>query len=72
MVAVPGIDLVLQFVAPGEQRAILRREIVHQGREAAPEGARIDAGAGQRLIDHEIMQDTVDRQTVDGDGIGQG
>ena len=45
----PGVDLRLQFLPPGQQRAVLRPEIMDDCREAAPEIFRIKTGAGDCL-----------------------
>ena len=47
---VPGVDLCLKLVAPGQQGAVLRREVGQQGGEPGPEGPGLDAGAGQGLV----------------------
>ena len=55
--AVPGVDLGLQLVALGEQRAVPRRQRRDHPLEAVPEGLRIDTGAGQHLPIDKIGED---------------
>ena len=52
----PVVEFGLQAVALGEQRAVLRREVVDDGVEAFPEGGAVDAGAGQRFVVDELVQ----------------
>jgi hypothetical protein len=56
MLFVPGVDRSLHFVALQQQRPVHRGEIMDDRREASPESARIEPGAGQRLIPHKVMQ----------------
>ena len=60
--AIPVVDLFLQLVARCQQRAVLRREIVDDGRKARPEFVGVDAGARNDLLDHEIDQLAIDVQ----------
>src|SRR5690606_18711065 len=53
-------------VALGEQRAILRRQVVDQPIEAAPEGRGFDAGAGQHFVFDEALQVGRDLQAAQG------
>src|SRR5690606_14737809 len=61
----PGIDLCLQFVAFGQQSAILRRQIVDDAVGTGPEGRGIDAGTGNRFVVHKVVQDFGDLQATD-------
>ncbi|MNC20824.1 hypothetical protein D3C75_687880 [compost metagenome] len=56
VLAVPVVQLRLQALAFGEQGAVLRREVVDQGAEALPEGAGLDAGAGEGFVFDEALQ----------------
>ncbi|CFN62665.1 Uncharacterised protein [Bordetella pertussis] len=56
MGAVPGVDFALQAVALGQQFAVARREVAHQGSEASPELVGRQAAAGQRLVFDETVQ----------------
>ena len=68
----PGIDLGLQPVALGQQRGVLRGQVVHDLVEALPEGGGLDAGAGQHLVFDEAEQLGGDLQAVDGGAFGHG
>ncbi len=62
--AVPGVDLRLQLVAARQHGAVARGEFPHDGGETAPEGLGVDTGAGQDLLDHELVQGPGDLQAV--------
>ncbi len=66
---VPGVDLGLQRVPPRQQGRVPRGEIVDQGGEPGPEGVGREAGAGERLGLHEIMQDGGHVQAVRVDAV---
>src|SRR5262249_7919859 len=55
--AVPSVDLRLQLIAPLEQRAVARSEVVNNAIEPSPECRRVDAGARNDLLDDEIVKD---------------
>ncbi len=57
---VPRVDLVLQFVASGEQVGIPRGQIGHDLLETGPERLRRDARSGEELIGDEVGQRTFD------------
>ena len=61
---VPGVDLGLQLLAPRQQRAIARREIVDDRLERRPEARRVDARARQRLVIDEVVQDLGDPEAA--------
>ena len=56
VLAVPVVQFCLQALALGEQGAVLRCEVVDQGAEALPEGAGLDAGAGEDFVFDEALQ----------------
>ena len=56
MRAVPGVQLGLQAVAFGQQGAVLRRQVMHQRREALPEAGGVQAGAGQGFLFDELVE----------------
>ena len=64
MGAMPGVDLGLDAVALGEQRGVLRREIVYQHIEPGPEGGGVDTAARQGLFFNETLQVRCDLQTL--------
>ena len=68
VLAPPGIDAGLQFVATRQQRAMARREFLGDGLEAAPELMRRDSRAGQRFLLDEGMQGGGDFQPAHGNG----
>ncbi len=43
----PGVDLLLEFLAPLQQGTVFRREVVDDVREAFPEVLRLHPGARQ-------------------------
>ena len=55
--AVPSVDLRLQFVAPLEQRAVARREVMNDAIKPPPECRGVDPGARNDLVRDEIVQD---------------
>src|SRR3546814_17556853 len=61
---VPGVDVCLQFFAPGEQRGIVGREAGGQRREIRPETVRVEPGAGKRLLFDEACEARIDGQAV--------
>jgi hypothetical protein len=64
-VAVPGVDLCLQVVALGEQRLVLGGEVLDHLDGAGPERVDIDAGAGERLGVHEVVENLGDLKATD-------
>jgi hypothetical protein len=62
---VPGIDLRLQLVPPGQQGFVAGREIVQQRGKPGPEGVGGDTGARQRLGLEEGGERRSDVQAVD-------
>ena len=64
ILAIPGVDLFLQRVAPGEKRAVLRCEFMNCIGESEEKRVRIDARAGDCFPDNKIVKITADRQTV--------
>ena len=69
MLAVPGVDLPLERVAPLEQSGIAGREAGHERGKAAPKGLRRDPRPGDRLSIDEIVQTAVDVDAVDARGL---
>jgi hypothetical protein len=55
--AIPGVDLGLQFIAPREQRPIARRKIVDDAIKPAPESRWVDGSARNHFVHDEIVQD---------------
>jgi hypothetical protein len=70
--AMPVVELGLEAVALGEQRAVLRREIVNDGIESLPEGRAVDARAGDGFFIDEFRETRVDLQAVLFDHVGHG
>ena len=68
----PGVEFGLQPIALGQQRRVLRREVVGQRVEAAPEGLAVEAAAGQHLVFDETMEDRGHLQAAGGDAVGHG
>ncbi|MCY1302295.1 hypothetical protein D9M70_519450 [compost metagenome] len=64
MGAVPGIQLALQPLTLGQQRAVAWRQVVDQGVEAAPEGIGGDAGSRQHLVVDEAFEAVVHPQAL--------
>ncbi|MCY1288560.1 hypothetical protein D9M70_376030 [compost metagenome] len=62
---VPGVDLRLEFVALGEQRLVLRCEVVDHCFHAGPELVGGDAGSGDGFVVHEVEQHLGDLQATD-------
>ena len=62
---VPGVDLRLQFVALGQQRAVLRRQVVDDAGGTRPEGFGGDAGAGNGFVGDEVVKGFGDLQATD-------
>ena len=51
--AVPGVDLLLDFVPFGQQGTVFRAQVVNQGRQPLPEGVGGYTSTGQRFpLDH--------------------
>ena len=69
MVAVPAVDLFLDFVALLEKRTVFRREVAHNCRKSRPEITRLDPGSGDGLAHHEIVEGAIYLQSVDRDPI---
>jgi hypothetical protein len=69
VLAPPGVDGRLQFIALVEQGAVARREFGRDGFEAGPEPRSIEAGARQRLAVDECLQSGIDGQAAEIDGI---
>ncbi len=65
MLAVPLVDLGLQLLAPGQQLAVARREVVDDRADAVPERLRVDARAGQGLLGDEAVQAGGDAEPTD-------
>ena len=55
--AIPSVDLRLQFVAPLEQGAVARREVMNDAIKPSPECRGVDPGARNDLVRDEIVQD---------------
>src|SRR3546814_20322099 len=51
-----SVQLRLQRIALGQQRAIVRRQVMHQGVETGPERLAFNPGAGQHLLVDETLQ----------------
>ncbi len=66
----PGVQFQLQAIALGEQRTVLRREVVDQGIEAGPEGGAVDPAAGQNFVVDEALQVGGDLQAIEGYAFG--
>ena len=58
----PGIDLGLQGIALGKQRAVLRSQIVNESGKTRPERLRRNPRAGKRPVFNEIRQNRTDAQ----------
>ncbi|MNQ48223.1 hypothetical protein D3C85_620950 [compost metagenome] len=54
--AVPGVQFALQTIALGQQRTVVRRQLVDQGVEAGPEGLAGEPGARQHFFIDETLQ----------------
>jgi hypothetical protein len=54
--AVPGVDLFLQPVAPGQQFAVARREVPQQPLQGGPEIVFRHAGSGRGLFFDQVME----------------
>jgi hypothetical protein len=72
VLVVPGVDPGLQLVAPGQERAVARCEVVDDRCQRRPEGRRVDARAGQRLVVDEVVQDPGDPKAAGLDTLGHG
>ena len=72
VLAMPGVDLGLQPVALGEQRDVLRREVVNQRVEALPEIGARQAGDRQHPVFDEAVQLGGDLQAMAGGACGHG
>ncbi len=66
----PAVDRGLQAVALGQKCPIDRNQRGGQRLEFRPEGRGRDAGAGQGLLDDEIMQALGDLEAADREGLG--
>ena len=64
VLVVPGVELLLQVVATGEELAVARREVAHEVAEAVPEGGRIEPRAGKCFLFDEAMKDGGDVETA--------
>ena len=53
---VPSIDLRLQFVAFGQQRMVLWRQVLDDGAEASPELLGGDTRAGRGFVGDEVVK----------------
>jgi hypothetical protein len=69
---VPGVQLLLQPVALGQQGGVLGRQVCHDGVEALPERGAVHAGAGQHLFVDEGVQFVGHLQAVDLGTCGHG
>ena len=69
---VPGVDLRLQLGAPSQQRRVVRPELVDQRRKSRPEGVRLDARPGKRLLLDEQCQHRRDPKVPAFREFGQG
>ena len=56
MLPVEVVDAGLQLLAPGEQLAVARRQVVDDRVQARPERVRLDPRARERLLGHEAVQ----------------
>ena len=65
VLTVPVVELRLQLLAAGEQLAVAWREVVHDLADSVPEGLRLDARAGQRLLLDEPVQAGGDAEPTD-------
>ena len=59
---VPLVDLGLQLVAAAQQILVLRGEVGDDLVDARPEAVRVDVGAGQGLVVHEVVEHPGDAQ----------
>ena len=64
MLAMPGVELRLQGVAVGEQLAVARPQLGDERGEPGEERVGLDAGAGKRLVDKEIVKLACDGEAV--------
>ncbi|MNZ91640.1 hypothetical protein D3C78_1106320 [compost metagenome] len=62
---VPGVDPGLELVTLGEQRLVLRCEVVDHGLHAGPERVGGYAGSGNGFVVHEVEQHLGDLQATD-------
>jgi hypothetical protein len=69
---VPGVDLLLQVVALGQQRLVLGGEVIEDAFQLGPEVFRVDAGTRRNLIDYQIMELGGDFQATLLNTIGHG
>ena len=60
----PCVQFDLQAVALSEQRAVLRREVVHDGIETGPESGAIDTGPRQGFLFDELFEIRGDLQSA--------
>ena len=65
VLAVELVDAGLQLVAPGEQLAVARREVVDDRVRPVPESLRVDARGGQGLLLDEAVQARGDSEPSD-------
>ncbi len=64
VLAVPGVDLGLHLVALLQKPAVFRTQFVDGVGKRGEESLRLHPGAGDRLVDDEIVEFTADRQAV--------
>ena len=69
---VPGVELGLQRLAPGHQRAVARRHLGDDCLDTGPEVRRADARSGQRPVVDELVEHVRDAQTADRHPIAHG
>src|SRR5262245_37445069 len=67
---VPIVDPRLQLLALPEERAALRRQIVHDAFEPGPELRLGHARSGQNLLANEVVESLRDAQALDDDTLG--
>ncbi len=67
---VPLIDLLLQPVTLGQERAILRPEISHDRAERFPKAVGLHAGSRRDLVAHQTIEPFIDFKTADLDSAG--
>ncbi len=65
MLAVPGVDGLLQLVAAGQQGPLPRCEVAQRARETGPERVLLDAGAREGLVPDEGVEHRVDAEARD-------
>jgi len=64
MLVIPGVELGLQRIAPGQQLAVARGQLFDDPCESLPERLGLQPGARDDFIDHQIVQNLGDLQSA--------